>query len=314
MQTGQNNKIILERGKYRMTKQWHEATCIAPEAQAELIANLFQACDALSVTFTDGSLNKSDARFANTAAHDTQLWPQTRITALFNDATLCQQAADTVAGFVENCPTIELSILEEKNWVHEGQKNFPTKYYGKKQLAVFPSWDEAHQDCSSPFIRLDPGLAFGTGTHPTTHLCLEWIATHDLTEKTIFDFGCGSGILALAALAKKAASVVAIDHDEQAIIASKQNLELNKHIDAALLSVSTEWPDKTFEIILANVLANPLMEFADKLMDALQPGGTIILSGLLAEEKDAILKAYNKLELVNVKQEDEWLLIELRKA
>jgi ribosomal protein L11 methyltransferase len=295
------------------TKIWYEAICIADENKAELIANLFQASEALSVTFTDGSANRDDARFADAAWHDTQLWTQTRIIALFNQKDLCQEAIQTVTQFVENCPAIEMHILEEKNWVHEGQKNFPTKIYGQEQLAVFPSWDAAYQNCEHDFIRLDPGLAFGTGTHPTTHLCLEWVATHELNNKTIFDFGCGSGILSLAALAKGASSIVAIDHDEQAIIASKQNLDLNAHINPELLSVSTDWPAKTFDLILANVLANPLIEFADRLIAALKPGGHIILSGLLAEEKTPILKAYRALSLVDIKQEDEWLLIELRK-
>jgi len=295
------------------TKNWYEAICIANENQAELISNMFQACDALSVTFTDGSQNKGDARFANTAAHDTQLWPQTRITALFNIEQACKDAIDTVQGFIENCPTIEFSILEEKNWVHEGQKNFPTKIYGNNDLSVFPSWDKNYQQCQNDFIRLDPGLAFGTGTHPTTHLCLEWIATHDLKNKTIFDFGCGSGILSLAALAKGAQSVTAIDHDEQAIIASKQNLDLNQHIEPKLLSVNTAWPAQTFDVIFANVLATPLIEFADRLIAALNPGGTIILSGLLAEEEKNILNAYKTLTLTTINQEDEWLLIDMHK-
>lgn len=295
------------------TKQWYEATCITTEEQAELISHLFQANDALSVTFTDGSINKTDARFANTATHDTQLWPQTRITALFDNENICKNAMHTVTEFLPNCPAIEFSILEEKNWVHEGQKNFPTKIYGNNTLTVFPSWDDNYKDCQHAYLRLDPGLAFGTGTHPTTYLCLEWIATHDFQNKTVFDFGCGSGILALAALAKGAKSVTAIDHDEQAIISSQQNLALNAHIDAQSLTVQTTWPKENFDIIFANVLATPLIQFADKLIHALKPNGTIILSGLLKEEEKNILKAYASLELVTVKSEAEWLLIEMNK-
>ena len=291
------------------TKNWYEATCIAPEDQAQLIAHAFEACDALSVTLSDGSPNASDARFANTPTHDEQYWPHTQITALFDDESECLSAITSLKSFIENCPALSFSILEEKNWVHEGQKNFPSKVYGDDQLSIFPSWDQNFLNCMHPYFRLDPGLAFGTGTHPTTHLCLEWIATHDIHQKSVFDFGCGSGILSLAALAKGASHIAAIDHDDQAIQATKQNLDLNTHLDASKLAISKDWPLQTFDIILANVLANPLIEFSNRMIQTLNPGGTLVLSGLLSEEKESILQAYRALTLEGIEQKDEWLLM-----
>ena len=291
------------------TKNWYEATCIAPEDQAQLIAHAFEACDALSVTLSDGSPNASDARFANTPTHDEQYWPHTQITALFDDESECLSAITSLKSFIENCPALSFSILEEKNWVHEGQKNFPSKMYGDDQLSIFPSWDHNFLNCMHPYFRLDPGLAFGTGTHPTTHLCLEWIATHDIHQKSVFDFGCGSGILSLAALAKGASSIVAIDHDDQAIQATKQNGELNTHLDSSKISITKDWPLQTFDIILANVLANPLIEFSNRIIQTLKPGGRLVLSGLLSEEKESILHAYRALTLEGIEQKDEWLLM-----
>ena len=155
-------------------KIWFEAICVAPEQQALMIQHAFQACEALSVTLTDGSDNQTDARFAHEATQDENLWPQTKITALFDQEDLCKDAIDQVQMLVINCPTITFQALEERNWVYEGQKNFPTQIYNG--LTLFPSWDEAYQTCDQAFIRIDPGLAFGTGTHPTTYLCLDWIA------------------------------------------------------------------------------------------------------------------------------------------
>jgi ribosomal protein L11 methyltransferase len=296
-------------------KQWFQATCLSTQTQAQMISDFFQACEALSVTFTNGAEDQSDERFANDPTHDTQLWPQTKITALFDNEQACKDAIETVSNYTPHCPQISFSILEEKNWVHEGQKNFPTKAYGNdKTLWVYPSWDDAYlQLDNKAFMRLDPGLAFGTGTHPTTHLCLEWIANHSMQNKTVFDFGCGSGILSIAALARGAKAVVAIDHDPQAMIASKQNLELNKHIDPKKMSIQTEWPQQTFDIVLANVLANPLITYAEQLQANIYTDGVLVLSGILKEEEPTILAAYADMNHVATHEHEGWLLIELVK-
>ena len=298
-------------GKY----PWFEASCLSTQMQAQMICDFFQACDALSVTFTNGSEDQGDERFANDPTHDTQLWPQTRITALFDNEQACKDAIATVSDYIPHCPEITVSILEEKNWVHEGQKNFPAKAYGlDESLWVYPSWDETYVELENKaFMRLDPGLAFGTGTHPTTHLCLEWIANHIMQNKTVFDFGCGSGILSLAALACGAQDAVAIDHDPQAMIASKQNLELNEHIHADKILIQTVWPQQTFDIALANVLANPLITYAQQLKDSLNAEGVLVLSGILKEEEPTILAAYADMKHVATHEHDGWLLIELVK-
>ena len=198
-------------------------------------------------------------------------------------------------------------ILEEKDWVHDTQKSFPAKRFADS-LWVIPRWDD--KDYPNPKIYIDPGLAFGTGTHPTTSLCLEWLAQNPPTKKTVIDFGCGSGILSLAACALGATAVYAIDHDEQAILATKQNSELNKTTTQHLITGKDTILPKEFkaELVIANILAKPLLTLHPILLQHTAANGTLILSGLLEKDFEEILACYTVgYTLLDKKLDGEWL-------
>jgi ribosomal protein L11 methyltransferase len=155
---------------------------------------------------------------------------------------------------------------------------------------------------------LDPGLAFGTGTHPTTALCLEWLASHDLTGKTVVDYGCGSGILAVAAVLLGAKVAHAVDIDPQAITATESNALKNKVQDKIHCYLPKDFPAMQADIVLANILAKPLIDMSDMIASLLVPGGTLILSGILYEQSDAVINAYQShIELQPLVQQEDWI-------
>ena len=241
---------------------------------------------------------------------DTPLWKQITLTAYFAetvDTNLLQQK-------LEHCLdcAVEISArkVEDADWQKSSMQAFGAMQFGKR-LWVCPSW----RHCPDPFavnIRLDPGLAFGTGTHPTTALCLEWLADHSIKNKIIVDFGCGSGILAIAAYYLGATSVVAIDHDPQAILATRSNAAFN-HVPESILEIqfAQRLQQKNCDIIIANVLLQPLIDLAQQFAECIKPSGKIILSGILESQLDELRQAYQSnfiFEHICVK--DEWLLVE----
>ena len=168
-------------------------------------------------------------------------------------------------------------------------------------------------DGTLPVLRLEPGLAFGSGSHPTTRLCLTWLAEADVAGARVLDFGCGSGILALAACLLGAAAVTAVDHDPQALVATRDNAAYNG-IAAGQLSIMTPEALRArddrrgaFDVVVANILANPLMELADVLCGYLAPGGRLVLSGLLRAQEDMIRNAYAEMNFYHVATEGDWI-------
>jgi ribosomal protein L11 methyltransferase len=165
-------------------------------------------------------------------------------------------------------------------------------------------------DSEGVIVQLDPGLAFGTGTHPTTALCLEWLDAQDLQGKTIIDYGCGSGILAIAALKLGAESALAIDHDPQALQATQENAEKNRVSDKIITRMPDEVSASPADILLANILAEPLLQLAGTLKELVKPGGALALSGILSEQEEALKERYQPLmELSPTQQREEWILI-----
>jgi len=165
----------------------------------------------------------------------------------------------------------------------------PMKFADK--LWVCPTGQERlepHTVC----LTLDPGLAFGTGTHPTTALCLEWLASHDLKDKTVIDYGCGSGILAVAALLLEAKQAHAVDIDPQALTATQDNAQKNRVQTRVLCYLPEQFEPVQCDVVLANILAKPLIELAEAISQLVLSGGRLILSGILAEQTESVLEAY----------------------
>jgi ribosomal protein L11 methyltransferase len=295
-----------------VNQRWYCLKLQAPAADAAEIADLLQGIEALSVSLIDAK----DQPLFQLAPNEHPLWQQTKVLALFHEEHEAKIARDFIGRCYPNkMPAHEIEAIEEEDWVRLTQQQFPPQRFGNNNrgLWVVPSWESPPAN-DEPYIRIDPGLAFGTGTHPTTALCLSWLADHPPQNLNVIDYGCGSGILALGALALGAKHVIAIDHDEQAIEASQNNLALNKAIQAAQLAtyISPVTPEPA-DLVLANILANPLIELADAIQACVKPGGQLLLSGLLSEECERVLKHYNDCKLVERAEQDGWARLTLQK-
>jgi len=244
---------------------------------------------------------------------ETKLWGDTQCIGLF-DAEV--DPAPIIAFFKRHLGEnmgYRVEQLEDKDWVREWMEHFHPMQFGER-LWICPSWREV-PDPDAVNVLLDPGLAFGTGTHPTTALCLQWLDACDLQGKTLVDFGCGSGILAIAALKLGAARVIGIDIDPQAIQASRDNAERNGVADRLELYLPEEQPaGLQADILVANILAGPLRELAPLMNALVRPGGLLALSGVLesqAEELEQIYGQWFDMDLTAVREE--WCRLSGRK-
>ena len=228
-------------------------------------------------------------------ADETPLWPDSRITGLFpTDIDLHSLEADLLSSFeLESLPQHHVEELADRPWEREWLKDFHAMCFGDR-LWVSPDAFEIDSEhaASAVVVRLDPGLAFGTGTHPSTALCLRWLDGFELGGLRVLDYGCGSGILAIAALALGARSAVALDNDGQAITATRENARKNGFEDSLFVTQDVAEITGTFDIVVANILAEPLVQNAGDICDKLAAGGSLALSGILADQVDNVIAAY----------------------
>lgn len=267
---------------------WIQLRLNATASSAEEFADLLQDFGALSVTFLDAK----DVPVFEPLPGETRLWGETDVMGLWRaDAELAPLEALLAEDFPELIYKIE--TLEDKDWEREWMDNFHPMRFGER-LWICPSWRDA-PDPTAVNVLLDPGLAFGTGTHPTTALCLEWLDSQELTGKTIVDFGCGSGILAVAALKLGAARAIGIDIDPQALEASAENARRNGVDDRLTLFLAKDAPAAcAADVVVANILAGPLVELAPQICAHLRPGGALALSGILDTQAESVAAAYAK--------------------
>lgn len=217
-------------------------------------------------------------------------WDHSRLKVLCNDDFDMESALEeAVKEHGWKKPTVENKVeVPDNDWVRMTQAQFqPTQIAG--DLWIVPSWHEP-PDAKAVNIRLDPGVAFGTGTHPTTRLCLEWLHDHSLAGKSVLDYGCGSGILAVAAQKLGASPVLGTDIDPQAIEAAVYNAEVNR-ADAQFF-LPEEMPDGRFDVVVANILSNPLRLLAPALLARVREGGFLVLSGILERQADELIEVY----------------------
>jgi ribosomal protein L11 methyltransferase len=249
----------------------------------------------------------------------TPLWSNTTIVGLFDSdydlsTTLAAIEDAHKAEFTDSpIPVISSEILEDKDWEREWMKNYHPMQFGQR-LWICPSWREAPEP-DAVNLMLDPGLAFGTGTHPTTALCLEWLDAQTLEGLNVTDYGCGSGILGIAALLLGAKHVLAVDIDPQAIQATMDNLERNKLSQDKLNAYLPEnAPQEASDLLVANILAGPLVALAPTLAERVKTGGLIALSGLLNHQADEIVATYSEwFDLDHVTEREEWIRVTGRK-
>ena len=277
---------------------------------AEPIEDAILAAGAVSVTLEDSA----DQPILEPALGETPLWDKTRITGLFDAETNTDEAlklAELELG--QALPEYRWELLEDKDWEREWMKNYHPIQCGDN-LWICPSWI-APPEPDKINLMLDPGLAFGTGTHPTTFLCLQWIDQLNTQGKTLYDYGCGSGILGIAALLKDAEQVIGIDIDPQALVATADNAERNNlPTDAMPVFLPKDCPTEPADIMLANILAGPLAELAPSLNALTKPGGLLCLSGILDSQAEAVMAAYTKwFDFDPITQKDEWVRLTARK-
>lgn len=271
--------------------------------QLEAAAEQLEELGAVSITFTD----QEDSPIYEPELNTTPLWQNTVLTALYQDEPLLTISHQWLAA---NFPQaiIRKEIVEDKVWEREWLKSFKPMSFGER-LWICPS------HCSPPEpnavnVMLDPGLAFGTGTHPTTSLCLSFLDGAQLQDKTVCDYGTGSGILAISAIKLGAKVAHAVDIDPQAVIATKQNAKAN-HIPDQQLTVGLvgDIELQAFDVVVANILAGPLIELAPTLISHVKPGGKLVISGLLVEQLEEITEAYQPLvKTLSTQSLDEWAM------
>lgn len=235
------------------------------------------------------------------------LWSTTRMTALFaanaDFERLRTDLKQTLA--IDTLPRNRVESLPDRAWEREWLKDFMPMRFGER-LWVLPEGFVADAD-DAVVVRLDPGLAFGTGTHATTALCLEWLDKTEIAGRTLLDFGCGSGILAIAGLKLGARSVTALDIDRQAITATRQNALKNDVDNRLVTTMQFEQLDGQFDFVVANILAGTLVDHAEFVCDHLRPGGRLALSGILAEQVADVTAAYQHcVEFAAAEYRDNW--------
>ncbi|MFL6547635.1 MAG: 50S ribosomal protein L11 methyltransferase [Povalibacter sp.] len=273
-----------------------QVTLAIGSADPEAYEDALFAAGALSVTLEDAA----DHPVLEPAPGTTPLWPNVQIKALFDGAA----DPDVVQAVLRSqplpaMPDPNFQLIEDRVWEREWLKDFHPMRFGKRLWICpdgqRPTDDELHTqgfNIEPCFIDLDPGLAFGTGTHPTTALCLEWLDGVELSGRTTIDYGCGSGILAIAALKLGAAAALAVDIDPQALVATQENATRNgvdTHLTVRSVSEMTSAPA---HLLLANILAEPLIELAPKLAALVEPEGRIVLSGILHEQASQVASRY----------------------
>ncbi|MCC8376458.1 MULTISPECIES: 50S ribosomal protein L11 methyltransferase [Photorhabdus] len=274
---------------------------------AESLGDTLMENGAVSVTFQDSH----DNPVFEPLPGETRLWGDTDVIGLYDAETdmkavisQLEQVPQLGEGFIH-----KIEQLEDKDWEREWMDNFHPMRFGNR-LWICPSWRDI-PDPDAVNVMLDPGLAFGTGTHPTTSLCLQWLDRLNLEGKTVIDFGCGSGILAIAALKLGATHAIGIDIDPQAIQASRDNAERNGVLERLTLYLAKDAPtDLESDVVIANILAGPLRELAPVIGALPKPGGLLGLSGILTNQAESVIQAYtDKFVIDPVAEQEEWCRI-----
>ncbi|WP_455019002.1 50S ribosomal protein L11 methyltransferase [Neisseria sicca] len=272
---------------------YQQITINVNDAVAERLADALMENGALSAAIEDAyaGTENEQAIFGEPGMPTEQIWQQSKVIALFgenDDAAAMIQAASQACGLKDLAYTSE--ILADQDWVRLTQAQFDPIQISER-LWITPSWHEA-PNSNAVNLQLDPGLAFGTGSHPTTRLCLKWLDTQLKGSESVLDYGCGSGILTIAALKLGAGSAVGVDIDEQAIRASRDNAAQN-NVDAQFY-LPDGLPQGQFDIVVANILANPLRMLGEMLAARTKQGGRIVLSGLLDEQVEELSGIYRQ--------------------
>jgi ribosomal protein L11 methyltransferase len=290
-----------------------ELRLMCPEHRVEAVSEALEVLDALSVSVedADAQTDAEQALFGEPGMPPPKGgWQRSRVIALFASEEAATEASKLLQpqDFFKGCDVLGINAVADQDWVRLTQSQFAPVDI-TPEFWIVPTWHEPPAGAKQ-VIRLDPGLAFGTGTHPTTRMCLRWIAQHPPTGQRVLDYGCGSGILAIGAARFGASAIDAVDIDPAAVESTIANAEANHvKLDAGL----PEHASGTYQLVLANILATPLKMLAPLLCSHVAPGGSLVLAGILERQADELKAAYAghaKLEVSD--SEDGWILMTAR--
>jgi ribosomal protein L11 methyltransferase len=282
-------------------------------ADPEPFEEALLAAGATSITLED----EGDDPVLEPAPGTTPLWPRVRLKALFDSSAQAQEILDALPPLASP-QRVAFETIEDRAWEREWLKDFRPMRFGRRLWICpggqQPSTAELAPDIEACLIELDPGLAFGTGTHPTTALCLEWLDEAPLAGRNVIDYGCGSGVLAVAALKLGAARVLAIDIDPQALLATRDNAERNAVSASLDVRLATDASTAAADVLLANILAEPLLALAPRFAELVVPGGNLVLSGILGSQAAAVAERYAPwFDIAPAIVRDDWVRLDGRR-
>lgn len=290
---------------------WLQLKIVSPRTEVRKIESALLKTGAASVTLEDDA----DQPIFEPALGETPLWDQVRVTGLYDaevdTAAITTKIANKLRGLV---PHHKWEQLEDKDWEREWMNNYHAIRCGER-LWICPSWQQPPEP-EKVNLMLDPGLAFGTGTHPTTFMCMQWIDGQDFTNLDVIDYGCGSGILGIATLLLGARKAIGVDIDPQALLATTENAKRNQLPENAMpVYLPAQCPTVTADVMLANILAGPLAELAPELAAMTKTGGKLCLSGILAIQADTVKMAYAQwFDFDPIATQDEWVRLTATKV
>jgi len=288
----------------------YELSLLCPEDRVDVLSDALDALDALSVSVEDADAQTpaEQALFGEPGMPPPKDgWQRSRMVALFAQEAAAKEAAVLLGAqdFFEDCQLLGIQTLEDQDWVRLTQSQFaPVEV--TSDFWIVPTWHEPPEQARQ-IIRLDPGLAFGTGTHPTTRMCLRWVAQHGVQGQRVLDYGCGSGILAIGAAKYGAMAIDAVDIDDAAVTSTELNAQANG------VQLMAGLPDKAqgqYQTVLANILATPLKVLAPLLCSYVSPGGHLVLAGILERQAEELKAAYAPWLALDVADAQEgWILM-----
>lgn len=295
---------------------WLELSVTLHANQQEAVEAALEDVGALAVTLLDADADTGNERaILEPGVGETPLWSLIVLSALFEADVDRSGLLHVLGELLPDLDPTQITFREvaDQDWTRVWMDQFKPMRFGKR-LWIYPWNTEPAAEPDAVVVRLDPGLAFGTGTHPTTALCLEWLDQADLAGKRVIDYGCGSGVLAIAAALLGAREVIAIDNDPQAIEASRDNAERNGVAASVALFLPDADPGAVADVLVANILAGPLHALAPVFAARLRPGGTLALSGILVSQRDELLARYAEwFDDLSASVREDWVRIDGRR-
>ncbi len=286
---------------------WMQLTLKTSKEKADLVSEILMGLESVSITFSD----TYDDEIFEPPVGETPLWPDTTIKALFD---LEADQAHVQAMLLQLCDIQQSSfkLLKDRVWEDECKKDFHAMQFGQR-IWICPSWEDVSKlPDDAVVIDMDPGLAFGTGTHQTTDLCLQYLDENSLVGQSVIDYGSGTGVLAIAAVKLGAKRAIAVDNDPQAVLATIDNIKTNQVDGQITVLHSDEEGDlDKVDLLIANILANPLIGLCEHFSGLIKPGGKITLSGILQEQLELVLEAYSKyFDGLKATRKDRWCRVD----